>query len=148
MDKKKKAIAITTIAVGSIMLVVGVMFLVLKFVGGPKVADGDYLVSSGQWTLESNGDCDKQVNANEGEEVSDCGSRVIWDFTEIGKGTLTTNNHQNDYEFQWAIEDDKLTIKTNWLYELNNEYDYKLDQSAGVLTLTAGQQEYTFTSKQ
>ena len=32
---------------------------------------------------------------------------VIWNFTEIGKGTLTTNNHENDYDFIWAIDGDR-----------------------------------------
>ena len=60
---------------------------------------------------------------------------VVWNFTEIGKGTLTTNGHQNDYDFIWAIDGDKIKIETDWLYALDDEYIYTLDQSAGVLTL-------------
>lgn len=51
---------------------------------------------------------------------------VIWTFTEPGKGTLTTNNHQNDYDFIWSVEGEKLKIETTWLYNLVDEYSIKL----------------------
>ena len=108
------------------MLVVGVVMLVLNIIGASRAADGDYLVKAGDWTLE-------------GEDG------VIWDFTEIGKGKLTTNDHKNDYDFIWAIEDGKLMIETDWLYRLDNTYEYSLDQGAGVLTLTADDATYKFT---
>lgn len=146
MDKKQKIISITLMVLGGIMLVVGVVFLVLKLTAGPKVADGDYLVSTGEWVLENEPTCVKE-SSNE-ETTAECAPKVVWNFTEIGKGTLTTNNHTNDYDFKWAIEDDKLIVETDWLYELNNEFEYQLDQETGRLTLTANQQEYTFTSKQ
>lgn len=81
--------------------------------------------------------------------VSDCNneSGVIWKFVEIGKGALTTNNHLNDYDFQWTIKDGKLIIKTAWLYELINEYDYSLDQQNGLLTLQDPQGEYRFVAQ-
>ena len=69
---------------------------------------------------------------------------VIWNFTEIGKGTLTTNNHLNDYEFIWALEDGKLQVQTDWLYTLNNTYEYLLDQNSGTLTLTSGSETIKF----
>ena len=72
---------------------------------------------------------------------------VVWDFTEIGKGKLTTNNHINDYDFIWSLEDGKLKIETDWLYNLENEYEYALDQNAKTLTLTSGEDVYRFTAE-
>lgn len=125
MDKKKKIISLTVFSVGLATLVAGVVFLVLILSRGAGTADGDFLVSKEKWVLEN-------------EE------KVVWDFTEIGKGTLTTNSHENDYNFKWAIEDDKLKIETDWLYDLENEYEYELDQGAGKLTLHDDDGDYTF----
>ena len=57
---------------------------------------------------------------------------------------MTTNNHINDYDFVWAIEDGKLKINTEWLYTLNDEFDYSLDQNEKTLTLTSGDEEIIF----
>ncbi|MBR3156918.1 hypothetical protein IKF20_00595 [Candidatus Saccharibacteria bacterium] len=127
MRKKKLVWAITTLIVGLATLVTGIVFLVMNLNKGAAAQDGDYLVAQENWTLS---DSDK----------------VVWDFTEIGKGTLTTNGHENDYEFKWALEDGKLKIETDWLYELENEYDYTLDQSNGKLTLSADGKEYEFVA--
>ena len=127
MRKKKLVWAITTLIVGLATLVTGIVFLVMNLNKGTAAQDGDYLVAQENWTL-SNSD------------------KVVWDFTEIGKGTLTTNGHENDYEFKWALEDGKLKIETDWLYELENEYDYTLDQSNGKLTLSADGKEYEFVA--
>lgn len=127
-EKKKKIISIVVLVVGLIVLAVGVAMLVINSIKMSRAADGDYLVSAGEWVLE-------------GEEG------VIWDFTEMGKGELTTNDHLNDYGFIWAIEDGKLLMETNWLYELENEYEYSLDQGAGVLILTADDVTYQFTAQ-
>lgn len=119
--KKKKILSIGVFVLGVIMLIVGIVFLVLNVLKGNAVADGEYLVAAESWVL------------------TDCGSdncdKVVWDFTEIGKGSLTTDGGEHNYDFKWAIEDGKLDIQTDWLYELNNEYEYSLDQSSGVLTL-------------
>ena len=136
MDKKKKIISITVLAVGLIALVAGAVFLIMKLTAAPGVADGEYLVSAGEWVMDS-GDCTGE----------DCG-RVVWKFTEIGKGTLTTNAHEHDYDFAWAIEDGKLIMQTKWLYEIDNQYDYVLNQEDGILTLTAGESKYRFASRQ
>lgn len=115
--KDKKIIAaIATLVVGLITLVVGVVFLVLHLTGAPAVQDAEYLVKIGSWA-----------------EADEPG--VIWTFTEVGKGTLTTNNHENDYDFIWAIEDGRLLIETDWLYTLNDTYEYELNQGEQVLTL-------------
>lgn len=127
-EKKKKIISFSVLILGITVLVVGVVFLVLNIMKANKAADGDYLVTAGNWTLD-------------GQEG------VIWDFTEIGKGKLTTNNHINDYDFIWSLEDNKLKIETDWLYNLNNEYEYTLDQGAKTLTLTSGEDVYRFMAE-
>lgn len=128
-NKKKKIACIVTFVVGVVMLIVGAVFLGLKLVEQPEIADGEYLVSAESWALE---------NAEE---------QVVWDFTEMGKGVLTTDGHVHDYDFVWKLEDGELLIETDWLYELENKYDYKLDQSNGVLTLTDGDAEYVFVAQ-
>jgi len=102
-----------------------VVFLIVRLNAGPSVQDGEFLVSVGEW-----------------QEESEPG--VIWNFTEIGKGTLTTNNHTNDYDFSWALEDNKIKIDTEWLYTLNDEFGYELDQNGSVLTITKDDEEIRF----
>lgn len=136
--KKKQILSITIFIIGIIALITGIVFLVLRFTGSSAVQDGEYLISAKEWTLEDGTNC--------ADEATNCAPSVIWKFTEIGKGTLTTNNHTNDYDFIWAIEDGTLKIETSWLYDLENEYQYQLDQSAGVLTLTDGDTEYKFVA--
>ena len=132
-QKKKKITSIVVFVLGIMMLVAGVVFLVLNILKGNAVADGEYLVAADNWVLT---DC--------GEENCD---KVVWDFTEIGKGTLTTDGGEHNYDFQWAIEDGKLLIQTDWLYELDDEYEYSLNQGDGVLTLKNGDDEYQFTAQ-
>ena len=76
-QKKKKITCITIFVLGMIVLVVGTVFMVLNVLKGNAVADGEYLVAAGDWMLTDcgNENCDK----------------VVWDFTEIGKGVLTTD---------------------------------------------------------
>ena len=121
----KKRISLIVLIIGLITLIAGVVFLVVRLNAGPSVADGEYLVSVGEWEAKSE-------------------PGVVWNFTEIVKGTLTTNNHINDYDFVWAIEDGKLKINTEWLYTLNDEFDYSLDQNEKTLTLTSGDEEIIF----
>ena len=121
----KKRVSLIVFIIGLLTLIAGVVFLIVRLNAGPSVADGEYLVSVGEW--------------KEQDEPS-----VIWNFTEIGKGTLTTNNHTNDYDFVWAIEDGKLKVNTEWLYTLNDEFDYALDQNGNMLTLTRGDETFTF----
>ena len=121
----KKRISLIVLIIGLLTLIAGVVFLIVRLTAGPSVADGEYLVSVGEWT-------------EQGEPS------IVWNFTGIGKGTLTTNNHTNDYDFVWALEDGKLKINTEWLYTLNNEFDYVLDQGSNILTLTSGDETFTF----
>ena len=121
----KKRISLIVLIIGLLTLIAGVVFLIVRLTAEPSVADGEYLVSVGEWT-------------EQGEPG------IVWNFTEIGKGTLTTNNHTNDYDFVWAIEDGKLKVNTEWLYTLNDEFDYTLDQNGNILTLTRGDEETIF----
>jgi len=114
---------------GMITLIVGVVMLVMRFALTPGKADADFLVSSGEWARE--------------DEPS-----VIWKFTEVGKGTLTTDNHATDYDFIWALQDGKLKIETSWLYNLNDEFSYSLDQGGKTLTLKNNQTEVKFKAKE
>ena len=125
--KKRKIISISAFVLGIAALVAGITFLVLNIIKSNHAADADYLVSAENWTLQDS-------------------DSVVWDFTEISKGTLTTNNHENDYDFIWSLEDGKLKVETDWLYDLDNEFSYTLDQSAGTLTLTDNDGEYVFVA--
>ena len=121
----KKKWGITIFIIGLLTLTAGVTFLLFNLLKGPTTQDADYLVQVGKWELEN--------------EPS-----VVWNFIEIGKGTLTTNSHLNDYEFIWRIDGDTLKIETKWLYELNDEYIYKLDQDKNILTLTSESGDINF----
>lgn len=138
--KKKKIISIIIFILGLLALIGGIVYLVVTLLSSHTLADGEYLISAKEWVLEDGSNCQEESEAN-------CTPSVIWDFTEIGKGTLTTNNHVNDYDFIWTLEDGKLKIETKWLYELENEYDYNLNQKDGVLILKSDDTEHTFTAQ-
>lgn len=124
-SSKKKAWGIAIFVLGFLALAGGVTFLVISLLRGPGVRDAEFLVQIGTWEREDE-------------------PTVIWNFTEIGKGTLTTNSHTNDYNFIWRIDGDTLKIETNWLYDLNDEYTYKLDQGKKTLTLTSASGDINF----
>lgn len=134
---KKKIWSIAIFIVGLITLIVGAILLFIRFFSVPGLQDGEYLVSAKEWVLEDNTNCLK-------EEANCESGKVIWQFAEIGKGKLTTNNHVNDYDFIWAIDNGKLKIETKWLYDLENEYEYKLDQGNGILILYDKDNEMKF----
>lgn len=112
---KKKLISVAVFAIGLIALIVGAIILIIKLNTQSGIRDGEYLVSIGSWEKE-------------GEPG------VIWTFEEIGKGKLTTNNHLNDYDFIWSLEEDTLKIETKWLYELDDEFKYRIQDGNLVLT--------------
>lgn len=141
---KKKICSIVVFMIGILTLVAGLVFVILNLVKGSDIQDGEYLVSAKQWVLEDGSNCPKE---SEESEVNCETSQVIWQFTEIGKGKLTTNGHTNDYDFIWAIEDDKLKIETSWLYDLENEYEYSLNQGDGTLTLKENDKEIKFIAE-
>lgn len=124
-SNKKKVWGIVIFVFGLLVLAAGVTFLLFNLLKGPNVRDAEYLVEIGAWEREDE-------------------PTVVWNFTEIGKGTLTTNFHINDYEFIWRIDGETLKIETDWLYELNDEYTYKLDQGAKTLTIVGEENSYTF----
>ena len=155
-NKKPKSLIVSVVlfVLGVIALIAGVVVLILKFTGGERIADGEYLVKAEEWALDSNTNCiepdSQDVDAEDEEKlIPNCSSdnAVIWKFTEIGKGTLTTNSHKNDYDFIWAIEDGKLKIETKWLYDIVNEYEYDLNQKDKTMTLTDGETKYVFEGK-
>ncbi len=146
--KKKRIISIIVFIIGIIALIVGIVFLVLDLTKGPNIQDGEYLVSAKAWILENDGTNCENSEEDGADCADDVASRsVIWKFTEIGKGSLTTNNHVNDYDFIWAIEDGKLKIETDWLYALVDEYDYEINQREGLLILKNGENEFRFVAE-
>lgn len=119
-DKKKKSnkikVPVVVFVIGMIALVGGLSFLIYKLVAGPSKADAEFLINAGEWVEE--------------DEPS-----VIWKFTEVGKGTLTTDGHTTNYDFVWALENGQIKVETAWLYKLEDTFNYSLDQGAKVLTL-------------
>ena len=141
---KKFVVSVMVFVIGLAALIAGVVFLVVNLGRGATLQDGEYLVSADEWILDDEVNC--APSAGEDADEMNCVPSVIWQFTEIGKGTLTTNGHLNDYDFIWALEGDRLLIETDWLYDLENEYTYELNQSEGTLVLTDGETEYRFTA--
>ncbi len=114
--KKAKLIAgITTAVLGAGALAASLAFFIIDMNSKPGMRDAEFLVEKGTWVMQSDA------------------PEVIWNFTEIGKGTLTTNNHIDDHEFKWSIENGKLKIETEWLYTLYDELTYTLDQKTQTL---------------
>ena len=111
---KKIVTGIVVLVVGLATLVVGVVFLVLVLNRQPAVHDAEKLTTGGSWQREDQPD-------------------VVWNFTGIGNGTLTTNSHKNDWEFRWALEEDRLLVETKWLYTLNDEFKYEIRDGKLVL---------------
>ena len=145
--KKAKLITgITTAVLGAGALAASLAFFIIDTNSKPGIRDAEFLVEKGTWVMQPDTqksaptDCvssenDESINP----EPFDCltpaskEEKVIWSFTEIGKGTLTTNNHIDDHEFKWSIENGKLKIETEWLYTLYDELTYTLDQKAQTL---------------
>ena len=134
----KKIVSIIVLILGIITLIAGLVVLIIKITKGATISDAEYLVSAKEWRLETDDNC------GDDSDAENCESGVIWKFTEIGKGTLTTNNHTNDYDFIWALDGDTLKINTDWLYTINDEYTYKLDKGAGKLTVETEDEKATF----
>ena len=124
---KKKRLGIIVFVIGLVALIAGVAFLLINIFKAPDVRDAEYLVQIGAWQLEDE-------------------PTVVWQFTEVGKGTLTTNAHINDYDFIWAIDGNRLKIETDWLYTLNDEYIYELNQNDHKLVLMGDDETFTFTT--
>ena len=157
--EKKKRFSFIIFVIGILVLVFGLVLILLKLINiDDRMQDGEYLVEKKEWALVHTSTTDEPRSTGT-EFITNCGSggvetncidvvEVIWQFTEIGKGTLTTNDHLNDYDFIWALEDGKLKIETSWLYLLENEYEYELNQESGLLKLADGEKFYYFTAIQ
>ena len=157
--EKKKRFSFIIFVIGILVLVFGLVLILLKLINiDDRMQDGEYLVEKKEWALVHTSTTDEPWSTGT-EFITNCGSggvktncidevEVIWQFTEIGKGTLTTNDHLNDYDFIWALEDGKLKIETSWLYLLENEYEYELNQESGLLKLADGEKFYYFTAIQ
>lgn len=123
---KKKRFPLVIFIIGIIVSIAGISFLLIDIFNTPTLADAEYLVKIGKW-------------------VKTDAESVVWNFTDIGTGNLTTNNHKNDYDFIWALEGNTLKIETNWAYPLENTYIYKLDQKNQTLTLATQDHAIVFT---
>lgn len=121
----KKTVSFVVLLCGIMVCVAGLVFLLVNLFTGPGLRDAEYLVEVGQWVRE--------------DEPS-----VIWQFTEIGKGSLTTNAHTNDYDFIWAIDGESFNVETYWLYTLNDSYNYSVSQTDKTFTLTSENKEIKF----
>ena len=115
--RPSKKVAIAVFVIGMAVLIAGLAVLVVNKTAQPLLDDAEFLITAGIWTREDQ-------------------PGVIWDFSEVGKGKLTTDDHLNDYDFIWKIQDGKLLIETSWLYDLNNEFGYTIDQYEKTLLLT------------
>lgn len=129
LDDKKperpKKIGLIVFLVGLVVLAAGLVFMLTRVLAKPGLRDAEFLVSIGKWTRED-------------------ATEVEWDFTEVGKGTLTTNGHKNDYDFIWALSGDQIEIETEWFYALENTYTYQIDQEAKKLILSVETGSWTF----
>ena len=133
MEKKSKKplFGVLTFSIGTLALATSTTYFIIKNNEKPAIRDAEYLVSVGEWIMQPN-------------NAEDDSSNVVWIFNEIGKGLLTTNNHIDDHEFKWSIEDGKLKIETDWLYSLYDEFDYELDQEEQKLEIKKDEQIKTF----
>ena len=53
---KKQVISFATLIIGILCLVAGLVFLLMSLLREPAISDGDYLVSTGEWVLNSETD--------------------------------------------------------------------------------------------
>lgn len=165
MEKHKKSkktiISIGVFSLGIATLAGGAGFFIYDMLKKPDIRDAEFITSKGEWTmlyLDTSliTNCSNSVEKIENEAETNCTdstpvepepSSVIWNFTEIGKGSLTTNNHIDDHDFRWELSGNKIKIETDWLYTLYGEYDYKLDQEKSLLTITDSDgNSYEFTA--
>lgn len=121
-DKKTKLTLIIIAAVVSALIIAGVCvyFFVLKK-PEPEVVltDAQYVIKTGSW--------EKQDSPT-----------VIWTFRADGTGEVTTNK-SNYYNTTWELTEDEsaqtLSITTDWLYELNDSFEFALDRETNSFTV-------------
>ena len=110
---KKKLILIF----GSIFFLIAVTagsFFLTKFIDESdpkkKMSDADLLVSTNSWTKS-------------GEDT------VIWSFKPDATCRLTTNGTEY-FDCTWYLEDGILGIKTSWLIDLEDEFDFRMNRDS------------------
>lgn len=123
----KKRFPLVIFIIGIITLLAGGGFLAWRYLEPPSISDADYLVQLRTWTAKTS-------------------ESLVWTFTEVGKGQLTTNNHQNDYDFLWALDGNQLKTETAWAYPLQNTFTYKLNRQDNTLELSSGDKTVVFTA--
>ena len=121
--KKLKRIIIISVAVFLVLILggTGLYFYLHRDTSAP-LSDADFLVSVGTW--EKSG-----------------ASKVKWIFKEDGKGSLTTNDALNFYDFTWTLENGTLKIVTDWLYILEDEFSFTLNREEESFTVIAKEDE-------
>lgn len=115
-ERKMQKSGLVMLIVGLVVLVAGLAWMLVKLPHGAGLRDAEYLVEVGTWVRED-------------------APGVVWEFTEVGNGRLTTNDGLNTYDFIWALEGSELRIETDWLYTLGDSYIYQLDQGTERLVL-------------
>lgn len=122
---RRRAISVAVFLCGVISLVAGVVALVYGLARSDEVSAAAFLVKAGPWQRQDAPD-------------------VTWQFTSIGAGTLTTDGGEHEYPFTWALVDGQLKVDTEWLYTLNDAYDFSLNQSTSKFTLKTAQGTVAF----
>ncbi len=116
----KKKIAIIIFAIfGTLAIAFGV-FLIISAIQGEdpysKMAEAEVLIDVKKWQKEDE-------------------PTVIWEFGE-GTGKVTTNKIEY-FDMEWGMKDGVLSIKTDWLATLKDEFDITVDKSAPSFTVVS-----------
>lgn len=117
LSKKAKLALIISAAVLALAGLAAVLVLVVFKTEEPEIilTDRDYLVAHA-WEKQG-------------------APTVIWTFHADGTGEITTNK-QNYYAMNWALEqENSLAIKTDWLYELSDNFDFSYNKDTDTFTV-------------
>ncbi|MBQ3464506.1 hypothetical protein IJH27_01580 [Candidatus Saccharibacteria bacterium] len=114
--KSKKPLVISLVIVGVLLMagaIYGLFFLDLA----PKIvlSDAEFLVDVRSWE-------------------KDGAPTVIWTFNDLESGEITTNK-TNYYKTKWGLENEKLSFKTEWLYEISDEFEFLLNREEKYFTV-------------
>lgn len=126
---KKKLIVIFSAIFAFLAVTFGAFFitrLIMEKESAEKISDADFLVSKHVW---------KKVGTE----------NVIWTFESDGSCKISTNGTET-FDCDWNFSDEKLHIKTAWLYELDDTFEFSLDKDAGTFKVvgSADGKESTF----
>lgn len=122
--RKLKKIIIISVSIFLFLILggTGLYFYLNREKPSTPLSDADFLVSVGTW--EKSG-----------------ASKVKWIFKENGKGSLTTNDALNFYDFTWTLDNGTLKISTDWLYTLEDEFSFTLNREENSFTVVAKEDE-------